>query len=198
VARLLIATTNRAKVREYRQLLGDLPIELVEPTDPPAVEESAATLEENALLKARAYAAWSALPSLADDGGIEIDALGGEPGVRSARWLGRAASDEELIAYTLARLSGVPPERRGARMRVVCALVLPGSDEATIGEGGIRGSIAEQASERRDPGFPYRSVFLVDGGGYYVDEHARFNHRREAVVAIRLRLLTDLIGCPNP
>lgn len=87
MARLLIATTNPAKVREYQRLLGDLPIELVVPTDPPRVVESGENFQENALLKARAYASWSGLPSLADDGGIEIDALDGEPGVRSARWL---------------------------------------------------------------------------------------------------------------
>ena len=184
--RLLIATTNAAKIREYRRLLGDLAIELVEPEGPPKVEETGATFEENALLKARAYAAWSGLPSLADDGGIEIDALGGEPGVRSARWLGREASDEELIVHTLERLRGVPPGQRGAQMRVVCALVLPGGGEA-VGEGVIRGTIAERASERHDPGFPFRSVFVVAGGGYYVDEHARFNHRREALEPIRLR-----------
>ena len=187
--RLLIATTNQAKIREYRRLLGDLPIELVAPVDPPRVEETGATFEENALLKARAYAAWSGLPSLADDGGIEIDALGGEPGVRSARWLGREAADEELIAYTLERLRGVPPERRGAQMRVACALAEP-AGHVTVGQGIIRGVIAEQPLPTRDPGFPFRSVFVPAGGG--------FDQRREALVPIKLRILTYLIGCANP
>jgi XTP/dITP diphosphohydrolase len=189
VPRLLIATTNGAKVREYRRLLGDMAIELVAPEAPPEVEETGTTFEANALLKARAYAAWSGLPSLADDGGIEIDALGGEPGVRSARWLGRPASDDELIAHTLERLRGVPPAGRGAQMRVVCALAVPGQGE-TIGQGVIRGVIAEQPLPTRDAGFPFRSVFVPSGGG--------FDQRREALEPIRLRILTDLIGCPNP
>ena len=187
--RLLIATTNAAKVREYRRRLGDLPIELVEPQHPPDVEETGATFEENALLKARAYAAWSGLPSLADDGGIEIDALGGEPGVRSARWLGRPAADQELIDYTLERLRGVPAERRGAQMRVVCALAEP-TGHVTVGQGVIRGAIAEQPLPTRDPGFPFRSVFVPAGGA--------FDQRHQALEPIRLRILTHLIGCPNP
>ena len=187
--RLLIATTNGAKIREYRRLLAELPIELVAPEGPPSVDETGATFEENALLKARAYAAWSGLPSLADDGGIEIDALGGEPGVRSARWLGREATDEELIAHTLERLRGVPPEQRGARMRVVCALAEP-AGHVTVGQGVIRGVIAEQPLPTRDPGFPFRSVFVPTSG--------RFNQREDALAPIRLRILTDLIGCANP
>jgi XTP/dITP diphosphohydrolase len=189
VPRLLIATTNAAKVREYRRLLGDLPIELVAAEHPPPVEETGSTFEENALLKARAYAAWSALPSLADDGGIEIDALGGEPGVRSARWLGRAATDDELIAYTLERLRGVPPERRGAQMRVACALAEP-AGPVTIGQGVIRGAIAEHPLPTRDPGFPFRSVFVPAGGA--------FDQRKAALEPIRLRILTYLVGCANP
>jgi XTP/dITP diphosphohydrolase len=188
VPRLLIATTNQAKVREYQRLLGDLPIELIPAVDPPRVDETGATFEENALLKARAYAAWSGLPSLADDGGIEIDALGGEPSVRSARWLGREATDQELIDHTLERMRGVPPERRGAQMRVVCALAEP-AGHVTIGQGVIRGVIAEQPLPTRDPGFPFRSVFVPAGGG--------FDQRLEALEPIRLRILTHLIGCAN-
>lgn len=189
MARLLIATTNPAKVREYQRLLGDLPIELVVPTDPPRVVESGEHFQENALLKARAYASWSGLPSLADDGGIEIDALEGEPGVRSARWLGRPATDEELIAHTLERLRDVPPERRGAQMRVVCALALPGG-EATLGEGVMRG-LLRQTPVPFEPGFPYRALFVAEATD-------PFRHREEALVPIRSRILTDLIGCANP
>jgi XTP/dITP diphosphohydrolase len=188
VPRLLLGTTNSAKVREYQRLLGDLPIELVLPTDPPTVAETGLTFAENALIKGRAYAAWSGLPSLADDGGIEIDALDGEPGVHSARWLGRAASDEELIAYALERLRGVPTARRGAQMRAVCALVLPGGDE-TLGEGVMRGVLRESAVPF-EPGFPYRALFVASAAD-------PFRHRQEALVPIRLRILTDLIRCAN-
>jgi XTP/dITP diphosphohydrolase len=194
-SRLLLATGNRAKLRELRRLLSDLPLEIVTPDElgtPPRVEETGATFEENARLKARAYAAWSGLPALADDGGLEVDALGGEPGVRSARWLGREASDEELIATTLERLRGVPPAERGAALRLVVALVWPDGAEV-LGQGIIRGVIAEEATPRRESGFPFRSVFfLPELGRYYVDltpeEHERINHRRAALGPIRAAL----------
>jgi XTP/dITP diphosphohydrolase len=195
IPRLLLATSNEAKIRELTRLLSDLPIELVTPGTlgtPPRVDETGATFEENARLKARAYAAWSGLPALADDGGLEVDALGGEPGVRSARWLGREASDDELIAATLERLRGVPSAGRGAALRLVVALVRPDGGEV-IGEGRIRGLIAEEATPRRDAGFPFRSVFyLPELGKYYVDltpeEHERLNHRRAALEPIRAAL----------
>ena len=217
----LLATTNGAKIREIRALLADLPIHWLTLNDlgsPPEIEETGATFEENALLKARGYAAWSGLPSLADDGGLTIDELGGEPGVKSRRWIeNRDASDEELIKYTVERMRGVPVNRRGASMRVVEAFVLPsngtpvhvaaiqrevtpsrqsilfrGSPE-TIGIGAIHGRIAEEPSIGRDPGFPFRSVFfLPDLGRYYHEltpaEHEAFNHRRVALQDIRKRL----------
>lgn len=190
--RALIGTSNPAKVREHLELLSDLPAVWVTPREigaPPEVDENGATFVENALLKARAYAAWSGLPTLADDGGLAIDALGGEPGVRSKRWIdGRDASDEALIQHTLERMRGVRRERRGAAMRI--AVVFVDGGRAVVGEGEIRGHIAAEASPRRDPGFPFRSVFVVDAfAKYYVDltpeEHAAVNHRRHAVQPVR-------------
>ena len=218
---VLLGTTNPAKRRELSALLGDCPVRLLTLLDlgpTPEVEEDGATLDENALLKARAFARWSGLPTIADDGGLEIDALGGEPGVRSRRWIeGREASDEELIAYTLERLRGVPPERRGASMRVVVAFALPpagapihpaaralgatpelvarladGPDEV-VGQGRIVGTIPLEPWSGRDPGFPYRSVFFLPGPGKFYgqltpDEHEQVNHRRAALQPIRARL----------
>ena len=129
------------------------------------------------------------MPAFADDSGICVSALGGEPGVRSARWLGREATDDELIQYTLDRMRGVPPERRGAQMRVACALVVPDGGE-TVGQGVVRGRIAEERLAIREPGFPFRSVFVPAGGG--------FDQRLSALEPIRLRILTHLLGCPNP
>src|SRR5438132_10853562 len=138
----MIGTTNRAKVREHLELLADLPVSWVTVWDvgePPEVDETGQTFVENALIKARTYAAWSGLPTLADDGGLAIDALGGEPGVTSKRWIdGRETSDEELIAYTLERMRGVTLGRRGAAMQIAVALV--GANEVT-GTGEIRGYI---------------------------------------------------------
>lgn len=203
----VLGTTNPAKQRELRELLTGLPITwlaLGDLGDPPEVEETGATFEENALLKARAYAAWSGLPALADDGGLTIDALGGEPGVKSRRWIGgRDAADEELIAYTIERMAGLARERRGAAMRVVEAFVLPPTRSPvhpsalargappnipiwladgpaeTLGAGEIRGTIAETPSPRRHPGFPFRSVFLHDpAAGRYYDEMEPAEHER--------------------
>jgi XTP/dITP diphosphohydrolase len=218
---VLLGTTNQAKRRELSELLSGLPIRLLTLGDvgaAPEVDETGATLDENALLKARTFAAWSGLPTLADDGGLEIDALGGEPGVRSRRWLeGRDASDEELITYTMERMRGVPRERRTAAMRVVEAFVMPppgsplhdgarrlGATEEMVarlangpaevlGEGKIEGEIAEQPWSGRDPGFPYRSVFFVTlFGKFYGEltpaEHEQVNHRRAALGAIRARI----------
>lgn len=192
----LLATRNPAKQRELLPLLADLPIRWLTLADlpgAPEVAEAGATFEANALLKAQFYARWSGLPALADDGGLEIDALDGEPGVRSRRWLGdEAADDEALIAYTLERLRGVPPERRGAQFRVVLALAWP-SGEHVLSSGAIRGVISETPSPQRDPGFPYRSVFwLPQLGKFYLElsaeEHERLNHRRAAIGPIRARL----------
>ena len=219
----LIATTNQAKVRDIRSLLSDLPVTwltLNDLGDAPEIEETGETFEANALLKARGYAWWSGLPSLADDGGLSIEALGGEPGVKSRRWIeNRDASDEELIAYTIERMRGISPDQRQASMRVVEAFVLPPpgtpihpaalrlgasmdrqkvllhGDPETLGEGVIAGQIAEQASTGRDPGFPFRSVFYIRTlGKFYFEldpiEHELLNHRRAALLAIRERLMT--------
>ena len=159
--KLLIATTNAAKLAEYKKHLADLPIELVSLKDAglEAVEETGETFEENALLKARAYAAQSKLPTLADDGGLEIESLGGEPGVRSHRWVGdRDNTDEELIGEVLRRMKDVVPEQRAAQMRVVIALRV--NDTEHIAEGITEGSIAEEVGPH-EPGFPYRALLYV-------------------------------------
>ena len=100
--KLLIATKNKGKIKEFRNLLSYLPIELVTLSDigiEDDIEESAATYKENSQKKALFYAKKSGLPAIADDGGLEINALGGEPGIKSRRWLGYEASDEELINH---------------------------------------------------------------------------------------------------
>ena len=129
--RLLLASANPGKLRELRAILEGLPVELVGLAgagagEPPEVEETGDTFLENALLKARAYAGWSGLAAVADDSGLEVDALGGAPGVRSARYAGQGASDQANLDKLLAELAGVPPERRTARFRCTAVLVDPG------------------------------------------------------------------------
>src|SRR4030042_3172034 len=126
--KLLLATTNRGKVREYRHLLSGLPFELVTPDDVGidiAVDENHPSYEENARLKATAYARASHLITLADDSGVEVDALGGEPGIRSARAAGENASDKDRVAHLLARLKDVPWGKRTARFKCVIAIATP-------------------------------------------------------------------------
>lgn len=190
--KLLIATTNPGKLAEIKRFLGDVPIELIGLRDVgiiDTVEETGKTFEENALLKAKFYAQKSGLPTLADDGGFEIDALGGEPGVKSHRWIhtDREDTDEELIAHTLEKLRGLPPAQRGAQLRLVLALVFPDGKTLTVEEK-TRGIVAQKSSEHRTPGFPYRSLLFLSKIGKYYDhdlltseETERFNHRKRAL-----------------
>lgn len=160
--KLLIATKNPGKIAEYRIILKDLPLELITLGDlniKSSVEEDGKTFEENAIKKAEFYYKLSGLPTLAEDGGIEIDYLNGEPGVKSRRWPGYEASDEELINITLEKLKGVPLEKRGAQLRVVIALAI--NSEIETSEGVIRGIILEKSVKTTISGYPFRSVFYI-------------------------------------
>jgi XTP/dITP diphosphohydrolase len=119
--RILVATKNQGKAREIAEFLGK-DFEVVSLKDLPGapdVEEAGNTFEENALLKAKAYFDWSGIPSVADDAGLEIDFLNGEPGVKSRRWLGYEMTDQEMIDTALGKLKGVPTEKRTAHLVAV-------------------------------------------------------------------------------
>jgi XTP/dITP diphosphohydrolase len=161
----LLASGNQGKLRELRTILHGLPVELVGLAEaglgqPPEVEETGDTFLENALLKGRAYAAWSGLAAVADDSGLEVDALGGAPGVRSARYAGPGASDQANLDKLLTALSGVPPERRTARFRCAAVLVDPDAGEWHA-EAAWEGRILD--APRGGGGFGYDPVFLPDG-----------------------------------
>ena len=130
--RVVLATANAGKQREFAALLAPLGIELLLQTSLgiSSIEETGTTFEANALLKARHAAAQSGLPALADDSGLEVDALGGRPGVHSARYAGPGASDADNNALLSRELSEVPEAQRGARYRCVLALVQPGAAAA--------------------------------------------------------------------
>jgi len=159
--KLLLATNNEAKVREYRSLLQKLPFELVTLAElgmTVIVNEVGESLEENARLKATVLAAKSQLLALADDSGLEVDALGGEPGRLSARYAGEKASDRDRINYLLARLKGVPWEKRSARFRCVIAIATPdGKVEFCSGE--CRGVITFEPTGEQ--GFGYDPIFYL-------------------------------------
>jgi XTP/dITP diphosphohydrolase len=190
--RLLLASANQGKLRELRTILDGLPVELVGLAeaglgDPPEVEETGDTFLDNALLKARAYAAWSGLAAVADDSGLEVDALGGAPGVRSARYAGQGAGDRANLDKLLAELSGVPSERRTARFR--CAAVLHDSGQGTWhAEAAWDGRVLE--APRGSGGFGYDPVFLPDGWdktSAEVDQATKdaASHRGKAFRALR-------------
>ncbi|MBI4138506.1 MAG: non-canonical purine NTP pyrophosphatase [Candidatus Wildermuthbacteria bacterium] len=163
--KLLIATTNQGKMGEYQRLLRAAPFELVLLSDlgiTEEPEETGATLEENAILKARFYAEKSGIPTLADDTGLEIDALGGEPGIHARRWPGYKAGDEELVAYAISRMKGIPEGKRTARFRAVLAVAKDPGD-IRIFEGVLEGILAEKAYYPIVPGLPYRSLFCPKG-----------------------------------
>jgi len=195
MVKLLIATTNPAKLAEIKEFLSDLPIECVGIQDvgiTQSVEETGETFEENAILKAKTYAKLSGLPTLADDGGLEIDALHGEPGVHSHRWIhkNREDEDEELIQHAITLLLGLPDGKRGAQLRLVMAFVY--NDKIQTSEGVIRGIIAQQPSIYRRKGFPYRSLlYLPDIFKFYnhdeltKEENIEYNHRRKAIEKLK-------------
>jgi XTP/dITP diphosphohydrolase len=159
--KLLLATNNNAKVREYQSLLRALPCELVtlrEQGINTMVSEVGESLEKNAELKAVAFAAESQLVALADDSGLEVDVLGGEPGPVSARCAGEGASDRERVKYLLTRLKGVPWEKRSARFRCVIAVATP---EGRVGfcSGECPGVITFEP--KGGEGFGYDPIFYL-------------------------------------
>ena len=171
--RLLIATGNAGKVRELRRLLAGLPLEPVGPVDAGLtleVEETGTTFEANAEAKARAFAEASGLPALADDSGLVVDALGGRPGVHSARFAGPPRSDARNLARLLEELRDVPEGRRQARFVCVAALALPSSGPAWGGLAGGEVRLFRGVCEGRigfvprgTDGFGYDPVFLPAG-----------------------------------
>jgi XTP/dITP diphosphohydrolase len=161
IRELVLATRNRHKVEELVALLGDLGITihtLDEFPDAPDVVEDGDTCEANAVKKSRAIAEFTGLPAVADDTGLEVDALGGRPGVYAARYAGKDATYEDNCRKLLRELMGVPREQRTARFLTVAAIALP-SDGIRVARGTLDGMIAEEASGTR--GFGYDPVFLI-------------------------------------
>ncbi len=161
--KLLLATSNRGKARELEELLRELPMELVLPGElgiTTEVEETGSSLEENARLKATVLAKESRLLALADDSGLEVEALGGEPGPLSARYAGEGASDKDRVDYLLAKLKGVPRQKRTARFRCVIAIATP-EGEVELCPGECQGLIIFEP--RGEKGFGYDPVFYFPG-----------------------------------
>jgi len=183
--KLLLATNNQAKVREYKSLLQNLPYVVVTPSELDiniTVDEVGKSLEENARLKARVFATKSRLLALADDSGLEVDALGGEPGPLSARYAGEGASDRDRVNYLLSRLEGVPWEKRSACFKCVIVIATP-DGEVEFCSGECRGFITFEP--RGEQGFGYDPVFYLPGLGRTMAELAlteknQVSHRGQA------------------
>jgi XTP/dITP diphosphohydrolase len=159
--KLLLATSNQGKIKEYRFLLDGLGYQISTLTEEgitKIVTESGSNYEQNARLKAITYAKLSQFTALADDSGLEVDVLNGEPGIKSARFAGEAASDAQKVSLLLAKLEGIPWEKRTARFKCVIAIAIPGGRvELCYGE--CHGMVAFEA--KGENGFGYDPIFFL-------------------------------------
>ena len=190
IRELVLATRNRHKSEELTALLGDLGITirtLDEFPGAPEVVEDGDTCEANAVKKARAIADFTGLPAVADDTGLEVDALGGRPGVYAARYAGEDATYEDNCRKLLREMMGVPREQRTARFLTVAAIALP-SNGIQVAQGTLNGVIAEEASGTL--GFGYDPVFLIPELGMTLaqlpaDQKNTISHRAKAFLKMR-------------
>jgi XTP/dITP diphosphohydrolase len=191
VPKLVLATRNPAKLTELSRILaaGRVPVVLVSAgdfPDLPEVAETGTTFAENALLKARAVAAFTGLPAVADDSGLCIDALNGMPGVLSARWSGAHGDDEANLRLVLGQLADVPDGRRGAHFACAAALALPsGSEHVT--EGVLDGRVID--APRGTNGFGYDPIFVPESSDLTTAEMTpadkdKISHRGRALRAL--------------
>jgi XTP/dITP diphosphohydrolase len=200
---LLVATQNQGKIEELAELLAGVDAEWVSLADlqdqgmniTPAAEIGE-TFRDNAILKAEGYARQSGLLTLADDSGLEVDALGGAPGVHTARFGGDGLTSEDRYRLLLSHLEGVPEARRAARFRCVVALASPGGLLETA-EGSVSGRIATGPSGLG--GFGYDPVFFVAEHGRTMAElpatvKNTISHRARAIMALKPALLRHLAG----
>jgi XTP/dITP diphosphohydrolase len=198
---LLIATHNRGKLIEYQEMFADLPFDLVTLDDVGIrddVAETGATFAENARIKAMAYARQSGLLTLADDSGLQVDVLGGEPGVRSKRYAGANKSDSERIMFLLDKLHNVPASQRTARFHCAIALATP---DGNLWEtaGACEGEIAFEP--RGENGFGYDPIFQVTERSVRMAELAtteknKVSHRAHAAEKAK-RILEKMVVREN-
>ena len=194
---LVLATNNRDKIKEIKYLLDDLPVTILTVDDFlefPDIEETGTTLEENALLKAAGIANFCDLPALADDSGLEVDALDGAPGVYSSRYAGEVVTYEDNNRKLIDELAGVPQEKRTARFR--CVIAIDWNDGMTETVNGVaEGMITEDLSG--DKGFGYDPIFFYPPLGkrfseMTTDEKNQISHRGLALQKARTKIIDRL------
>jgi XTP/dITP diphosphohydrolase len=199
--KLLIATTNKGKLHELSLFLEDLPLQLVSLTDVGITEEpeeNGKNYTENSQIKALFYSKKSELPAVADDGGLEIVALGGAPGLKSHRWLGPDTTEEDIVAHMKKIAKSLPDDNRQAFFKTVVSLGFPDGRMKSF-YGKVEGIIAKEPSLKYEPGYPYRSFFFVPKlNKFYFEteltpvELKKFNHRYKAVQKLRNYLQKEL------
>ena len=193
--KIVFATTNEGKVKEIKEILGDFPIEVVSMKEmgiTADIEENGTTFEENSLIKARALAKLTGLPALADDSGLEVDYLNGEPGIYSARYLGRYTDYDYKNNYIIDKLSGAKGEERSARFVCVISLVLPDGREF-VERGVVEGLIGYE--QKGENGFGYDPIFYLPEYGKTSaelppEEKNRISHRGKALTAMKKLIVT--------
>jgi XTP/dITP diphosphohydrolase len=188
--KILIATKNKGKVKEIKYYLEPLGVKVLSLTDvgiKDDVEETGKTYYANSKLKAVFYAKLSGLPVLSDDGGLEIDALNGEPGIKSRRWLGHHSTDEELINHLLKILKKLPKNNRKAYLKAVITFALP-NGKYFQAMGKIRGVLSEPTTKGKIKGYPFRAFFYIPKiKKFYLEnqlskeEEKVYNHRYKAI-----------------
>ncbi len=201
---ILIATTNQAKLKEIifalRELIKKkfsfLTLNDVRVEEKP--EETGKSFLENAILKAKFYGEKTKLPTIADDGGLIIPALNNAPGVKSRRWLGYEANDEELIEYTLKKIKNFSLPKRQAFLETYVVFYQPLTKEFDYAQEKIEGYIAKKPSFKRIPGYPFRALFIVKKFNKYYDEltekeHLEVNHRLKAIKKLIPKIITSNI-----
>jgi|SRR5579859_5567489 len=195
--RLVLATTNKGKIRELSQFLSDMPVALVSLADVGIVEEpeeNGKTYTENSQIKALFYSRKSGLPAIADDGGLEITALDGAPGILSRRWLGPQSSEKDILSHMKKLAKTLPENNRQAFFRTVVTIAYPnGKVKSFWGE--VEGIISKKPFFKYALGYPYRSFFFIpELDKYYfeneltTEEMQKFNHRYKAVSALKKAL----------
>jgi len=193
--KIVFATTNEGKVKEIKEILKDFPIEVVSMKEmgiTADIEENGTTFEENSLIKARALAKLTGLPALADDSGLEVDYLNGEPGIYSARYLGRDTDYDYKNNYIIDKLSGAKGEDRSARFVCVISLVLPDGREF-VERGVVEGLIGYE--QKGENGFGYDPIFYLPEYGKTSaelppEEKNRISHRGKALTAMKKLIVT--------
>jgi XTP/dITP diphosphohydrolase len=188
--KIVVATTNQNKLRELKELLNGFDVQILSLTDfpdcPPVVEDGE-SFAENALKKAQAICAYTGLLTIADDSGLEVDWLGGQPGIFSARYAGEGADDRKNYEKLLQQMEGVTPENRGARFRCVLVIAAP-SGKQRIVEGEYRGLII--TGPRGENGFGYDPVFLDHETGLTFAEMSSVQKNQ---ISHRARALKELL-----